>query len=485
MWKPKLLIDGALVDGESTREIVNPATGASFISAPCASPGQMELAIAAAREAQPAWAAKSAAERGSALRELARRIGERNEEFARLLVQEQGKPLAAALGEVAGAQAFIEHFTTVDIPIEVVQQDENYRIEIRHRPLGVAAAIVAWNYPLLMASYKLACALMTGNALILKPAPTTPLTSLLMGELAADIFPAGVLSVLSDDNDIGPMLAKHPAISKITFTGSTATGRKIALDGANSLKRLTLELGGNDAAIVLPDADLDEAAKAIAEAAFINSGQICIAVKRAYVHDEIYDAFCGKLAEVASGMVVGDGFEQGVTHGPIQNAMQFEKAKGYLKIAHEDGHVIAGGKTFGGGYFMQPTVVRDILDSSVLVQEEQFAPILPVVSFEDTDDVIARVNACEYGLGGSVWSKDEDKAFDLACRVESGTVWVNHHGHIQPNIPFGGAKQSGIGVEWGVEGMLEFTQQTVINVAHRKSAAGAETAAATSMSHAD
>ncbi|MFC4595737.1 aldehyde dehydrogenase family protein [Sphingobium tyrosinilyticum] len=463
----KLLIDGKLVDGEETLDVINPATGDIFCTVPRASTAQAEAAIAAAKRAHPGWAATPVAERGALLSKFADAIAARTEELARVLVQEQGKPLAQAMGEVGYAAFFVRHFAKQELKPQVLQDDAAYHIEVHHKPLGVVAGITPWNFPFLMPIGKIAPALITGNCFILKPAPTTPVVSLLIGEIAAEIFPAGVFSVLVDNNDLGPLLTSHPDVAKVSFTGSTPTGRKIMQSAASTLKRLTLELGGNDAAIVLDDADVEKAAKGIAGAAFMNAGQVCIAVKRAYVHDAVYDAMCEALAKAARDMHPGNGLEQGVTMGPIQNRTQFEKAKQYLNVARRDGTVIAGGKAQDGkGYFIEPTVVRDITDGSPLVDEEQFSPILPVIRFDDLDAVIATANASEFGLGGSVWSTNIERATDIAQRIESGTVWVNHASHLTPAIPFGGAKQSGLGVEYGQEGLEEYTQKSVISIAH-------------------
>ncbi|MCH7630256.1 MAG: aldehyde dehydrogenase family protein, partial [Proteobacteria bacterium] len=235
--------------------------------------------------------------------------------------------------------------------------------------------------------------------------------------------------------------------------------------GADSLKRVTLELGGNDPAIVLDDVDVRETAQAIFGNAFLNNGQVCLAIKRAYVHADIYDAMAAELARLAEAAIVGDGLEQGTQIGPIQNAMQFEKVKGFLEDAARDGTIIAGGKAMErAGYFIAPTIVRDVTDGHRIVDEEQFGPILPLVKFDDVEDVIARANASDYGLGGSVWSKDVERAADIASRIESGQVWVNQHIAIGPHIPMAGFKQSGLGVEQAEEGLAEYTQMQVVNI---------------------
>jgi aldehyde dehydrogenase (NAD+) len=435
-----------------------------FTSVGRADERQLLRAIAAAKAAQPGWAATPHAQRKAAVLKLADFIEANLDALARALVTEQGKPLGEAQVEVGFAPHFLRYFAEQSLEPEIIQHDADYRIEMQYRPLGVVAGITPWNFPLLIGVFKLAPAVLLGNTFIWKPAPTTPVTALLLAKAMAEIFPPGVVNVVVDNNDLGGVLTAHPDVAKISFTGSTATGRKVAAAASSSLKRLTLELGGNDAGIVLPDADIAKTAQRVAGSAFFNAGQVCIALKRLYVHRSIYEEMCAALAKEVGALVVGDGLEQGVTVGPLQNAMQYEKAKKYLDAARRDGKIVVGGKAKDGpGYFLEPTLVRDITDGSPLVDEEQFAPILPVIAYDDVDDVLARANASEYGLGGSIWSSDDAKADAVAARMESGTVWINHHTHFGPNIPFAGAKQSGVGTEFGREGLLEFAQRTVVS----------------------
>jgi acyl-CoA reductase-like NAD-dependent aldehyde dehydrogenase len=326
-------------------------------------------------------------------------------------------------------------------------------------------AIVPWNFPMILMAFKVPAALLAGNTVVLKPAATTPLTALKLAELVKDILPPGVLNVITDANDLGGELTKHPDVRKISFTGSTETGKKVMAGAADALKRITLELGGNDASIVLGDVDPKEVAPKIFGGAFSNAGQICIAIKRVYAHESIYDALCDELAKLAEAAVVGDGLEQGVTMGPLQNKAQFEKVLGFIEAGRKDGKIIAGGERIGDkGYFIRPTIVRDIEDGSRLVDEEQFGPVLPVIKIKGAEDALARANSSQYGLGGSVWTSDLDKAVGIAEQMDTGTIWVNKHADLGPNIPFAGAKQSGLGVELGEEGLEEFTQVQVINV---------------------
>lgn len=460
-----LLINGRLEAGDREMDVLNPATEAVLASCPRGSRTQLDAAVAAAKAAFPAWSGTPLAVRRAALGAIADRIEAHADELARLLTGESGKPLADATGEVQATIAFTRYFATMETPLRILQDDETARIELHRRPLGVIGAIIPWNFPLMIVGFKLPPALLAGNTVVLKPAPTTPLATLRLGEMIADVLPAGVLNIITDANDLGDVLTSHPDVRKISFTGSTATGRKIMASAADTLKRLTLELGGNDAGLVLDDADPKSVAPKVFQSAFINSGQVCLALKRLYVHESIYDAMCEELASLARDAVVGDGLEQGVQFGPLQNRQQYDRVKALIAEAKENGVIVAGGEPVDGpGYFIRPTIVRDIEDGTRLVDEEQFGPVLPVIKYSDPEEALRRANASPYGLGGSVWSSDVARAYSYATRMDAGTVWVNTHMAMSPAIPFGGAKQSGIGVEFGEEGLAEFTQIHVVNV---------------------
>jgi acyl-CoA reductase-like NAD-dependent aldehyde dehydrogenase len=462
----RLLIDGRLVEGAGTLDVINPATGRILTAAPRADRAQLDQAVAAAEAAFPAWSARPLSERSALLIKLADALEAEQGEFARLLTEEQGKPLPHALGEIATSVAAIRYFGSLDLPPEVLKEDATQKVVRQRKPLGVVAAITPWNFPVLLLVIKVAPALLAGNTVVAKPAPTTPLTTLRFGELCARILPAGVVNIIVDRNDLGTALTGHPDVAMVAFTGSTATGKKVMENVAGTLKRLTLELGGNDAAIVLQDVDPKEVAPKIYAGAMFNAGQACIAIKRLYVHDSIYDAVCDELGRLARETVVGDGLDQRTQMGPIQNEAGFEKVKGFLEDARRNGKVVAGGGVLErGGYFVQPTIVRDMADDARLVREEQFGPVLPVLRYSEIDDVIARANDTDFGLGGSVWSSEPDRAFEVAARINAGTVWVNKHLDIGLDTPFAGAKQSGIGAEMGQEGLEEFTQATIINMA--------------------
>ncbi|MGJ5045997.1 aldehyde dehydrogenase family protein [Bradyrhizobium oligotrophicum] len=459
-----LLIGGTLVPGAATMPVINPATEEVLAQCPRASETQLDQAVAAAKAAFPAWAATAMEERRRLIGKMADIIEANSGELARILTSEQGKPLTDATGEVLGMAAFFHYLATLELPMRVIESSGDRQVEAYRRPLGVVGAIIPWNYPLLILGFKLPPTLLAGNTLVVKPAPTTPLSTLKFAELVKDVLPAGVLNVITDANDLGDRMTGHPDIRKISFTGSTATGQKVMASAAQTLKRITLELGGNDAGIVLDDVDPKTVAPGIFEGAFQNSGQVCLAIKRLYVHESVYDDICNELVAIAKNTVVDDGSKQGTKLGPLQNRMQYEKVKAFLDDAHKNGKVIAGGAAMDRpGYFIEPTIVRDIKEGSKLVDEEQFGPVLPVIKYSDPSDVIRRANGTSYGLGASVWSSDPKRAHEIATQIEAGTVWINKHLDMAPHIPFGGAKQSGIGTEFAEEGLAEFTQLQIIN----------------------
>lgn len=459
-----LLIDGALHAGASTFDVINPATELPFAQCPKADAAMLDAAVAAAKRAFPGWAATPIEDRARLVEQLAAALDARAEEFAALLTAEQGKPLDQAIKEIRGSVFVLRTFAGMRLEPRVLRDDGVNRV-IEHRtPLGVVAAITPWNFPLILLVNKVGPALVAGNTMVCKPAPTTPLTTCLFGELCRDILPPGVVNILCDENELGPALTSHPDVAKISFTGSTGTGKRVLASSAGTLKRVTLELGGNDAAIVLDDVDATKVAGKVFEGAMRNAGQICVAIKRAYVPEPLYDEFCDELARLAGEMVIDDGANQGAQIGPVQNRLQYEKVSALIEDSKARGRVIAGGEPLDRpGYFIAPTIVRDIDDAAPLVHEEQFGPVLPVLKYSDVDDLIARVNGTDYGLGGTVWSNDLGRATDVARRVTSGTVWINQLMSIDPRIPFRGLKQSGMGTEMGQEGLEEYTQAQVIS----------------------
>jgi acyl-CoA reductase-like NAD-dependent aldehyde dehydrogenase len=464
----RLLIGGRLVDGATRSEVINPATEQPVAVCPRADLGQLDQAVAAANAAFPAWAMTPIAERRKLILTLAGALAEHTRELAILLTQEQGKPLVAARQEICAAIAVIRALASLDLPLKVLKDEADNRIVEQRTPLGVVAAITPWNFPLFLLVTKMAPALLAGNTVVVKPAPTTPLTTLRLGELCAHIFPAGVVNAIADLDDLGNALASHPHVAKVAFTGSTATGRKVMAGGVSTFKRLTLELGGNDAALVLDDVDPEEVALKVFYAAMVNSGQVCVAAKRAYVHVSMYDTFCAELGRLADSAIVGSGLDAATQFGPLQNKEQYERVQGYIQEARGRGTILAGGSPVKGpGYFIRPTIVRDIPDDTRLVQEEQFGPVLPVLSYSTLEDAIVRVNSTEYSLGATVWSANADRAFEVALRINSGMVWVNKQVEMPPDVPMGGAKQSGLGTEMGLQALEPFTQAKIINMARQ------------------
>ena len=309
-------------------------------------------------------------------------------------------------------------------------------------------------------------AIRTGNTVVIKPSPYTPLSTLRLVEILNGVLPPGVLNCVTGEDELGQWMTEHEGIQKIIFTGSINTGKKVMGSSAATLKRLTLELGGNDAGIVLDDADPATVAPGIIEGAFINNGQTCAALKRLYVHESIYDAVCERLVDIVSSTQMGNGLDEDTEQGPVANKMQFEKVVDLLEDAKsQGGRIHCGGEVPDRpGYFIPYTLIADVSDGMRIVDEEQFGPLLPIISYDDLDDAIARANGLEVGLGGSVWSSDTARAAGVAARLECGTAWVNSHGGIAPNIPFGGVKCSGIGVEFGEEGLEEYTTIQIVNV---------------------
>jgi acyl-CoA reductase-like NAD-dependent aldehyde dehydrogenase len=452
----------------STRQIqvVNPATGKSFATVPAACAADLDFAVAAARAALPSWRAVSISERKRKLSEAAKAIEADADAFASLFVREQGRPLPLAKQEILRGAMWLRATAKLDLPVEVTEDNDTRKVEVHHEPLGVVCAIVPWNFPFLLAAWKIAPALLTGNTMVLKPSPFTPLCALKLGELLRGILPPGVLNVISGGDELGPLMTAHPGFAKISFTGSTAPGKRVMQTAGKDLKRITLELGGNDAAIVLPDVDIDKVAEQLFLGAFYNTAQVCIATKRLYIHEDIYEALRDRLHALAKTATIGDGAEQGVMYGPLQNEPQYRRVLSLLEDARASGLVLLEGRKGpeGGGYFIPLTLVDNPPEDSRVVVEEAFGPVLPLLRFRDIDDVIERANNTPYGLAGAVWSKNIDKALEVAKRLETGTVWINQNLQTSPFTPFAGHKQSGVGVENGLAGLLEFTQPKVFYI---------------------
>jgi acyl-CoA reductase-like NAD-dependent aldehyde dehydrogenase len=461
------LIDGALVPGSRHFDVIDPSTGTPFARCPDATRADVDAAMdAAARAFAGAWAHDEGLRRRT-LVHMSEALAAKAEEIGRLVCQEQGKPLAAATGEVKGAAQTLKLYADMPIPRDVLRDDAKARVTLVRRPLGVTAAITPWNYPVYTLIVKIAPAFLAGNTVVAKPSPFTPLSSLALGAALRDAVPAGVLNVLGGSDEVGAWMTAHPAVRKISFTGSVPTGKTIARAAADDLKRVTLELGGNDPAIVLPDVDPKAVVPKLFWGAFTNSGQICVAIKRLYVHEDVYRPILEGLADLARQVRLGPGLEADTQLGPINNKPQFERVQALVDDARQHGGtVVTGGAPLARpGYFYPPTLVTDVGESVRLVDEEQFGTALPVIPYRDLDDAFAQANRTHYGLGGSVWTSDVAKGEALAERLESGTAWVNQHLALAPNIPFGGVKWSGIGRENGPWGVDEFCELQVVNAA--------------------
>ena len=461
-----LLIDGELVGSEQSLEVINPATEQIFAICPAAGREHLERAVTAARKAFGDWSRMSFEDRAERIRQYSAVLRQHQDELGELLTREQGKPIGQSVAEFDRGTAQADGMAGIEIPVELLVEDDKRRIELHYRPLGVVGIITPWNAPAALALGSLTSALYTGNTVILKPSPYTPLTTLKMGELARQIFPPGVVNVLAAGNELGQWMTEHEGIDKISFTGSVATGKKVMSSSADTLKRVTLELGGNDPAIVLDDADPKAIAKQMFFACFVNSGQVCMAIKRIYAHENVYDELCDALTEEARNAKVGNGLEPDTKLGPLQNKMQFDKVTEILEDTKSAGaRFLTGGEIPDEpGYFIPPTLVTDIDDYSRLVSEEQFGPIVPILKYADTEDALRRANDTRYGLSGSVWTSDLERGKALAERMEVGTAWVNQHRATSAYVPFGGAKQSGLGRQYSILGLKGYMEPQVVSV---------------------
>ncbi|MFV1463814.1 MULTISPECIES: aldehyde dehydrogenase family protein [unclassified Phaeobacter] len=461
----EMTIGGAPAPAAASFDVANPAGGLAG-QAPNGTLADLDRAVAAAQAAFASWSQLPDTELRRYCEAVTDKIAEHAEELAQLITAEQGKPLNG-LGsrfEMGGAQAWAGYTVQLSLPVKVLQEDAEGRIELHRKPLGVVGSITPWNYPVMIAIWHILPALRTGNTVVIKPSPLTPLSTLRLVALLNEVLPAGVLNcVASDDqaDNLGAAMSAHPGIRKIVFTGSCATGEKIMASAAPTMKRLTLEMGGNDAGIVLPDADPQAIAEGLFWGAFINNGQTCAALKRLYVHEDIHDAVCAALVEFARTIPVGPGSDESSILGPLQNPMQHAKVSRLVAAARDKGQLLLGGNP-GEGLFFEPTIIAGLANGDALVDEEQFGPALPVIKFRDVEEAIAAANDSPNGLGGSVWSSDIAKARTVAARLECGSVWINKHGAIQPNAPFGGVKSSGLGVEFGEEGLAEYTDIQVV-----------------------
>jgi acyl-CoA reductase-like NAD-dependent aldehyde dehydrogenase len=464
-----LTIDGKSAPTATTFDVLNPADETVVAACPQGTTQLVDAAVAAARRAFPKWSALPDAERVAKLNAIADLIEQHHQELVELVIREQGKTLSGpgANLELGGAAAWTRVTASLTLPDQVIQDDKTARIVAHRKPVGVVGSITPWNWPLLIAVWHVMPAIRVGCTVVIKPSPFTPLSTLRLVELMNRILPPGVINVVTGGPEVGTHLATHPGIDKIVFTGSIATGRKIMGSGAQTLKRMTLELGGNDAGIVLPGTNIEPLLEKLFWGCFINAGQTCAALERLYVHADQYEEVVSKFAAYCAQIPVGNGLDPRNLIGPVANRMQLDKVVGYVDDARAQGArvVLGGQKTAGPGYFYPLTVLADVSDDMRVVKEEQFGPVIPIVRYDTVDEAIARANSLEVGLGGSVWGDDPNAAAALATRLECGTAWVNQHGALHPMAPFGGVKCSGIGVEFNVDGLKEYTTIQVLNVA--------------------
>ena len=463
----KNLIDGEMVDNGQWLEVLNPANEQVVGRVPACGKDELDRAVAAARRAFKEWKKTPQEERQKVVQGIAAAIKGNADELYRLLTSEQGKPHTQAQQEIYGAAGLAAAQSTLTLD-DVISQDDDTRLSRTRRvPVGVVGGIVPWNFPIMMAIQKIVPALVAGCTIVLKPSPFTPLTTLRIAELIKDVVPAGTVNIITGEDTLGPLITEHPDIDKITFTGSTATGKKIMAGASGDLKRITLELGGNDASIVLPDADVETVAEQLFWSSFANAGQVCIAAKGVYIRKDIYDDLSKAIAAYANTVVVGDGSQQGTGVGPIQNKKQYERVLELIQDAKDNGYkFLTGGDKdpSGTGYYVPITILDNPPEDARIVAEEQFGPVMPLLKFDTIDEVIERANNSDYGLAGAVWTKDTDKGVEIAEQLETGTVWINEFMHLSPFAPFGGHKQSGFGAEYGVDGLKEFTYPQVITV---------------------
>jgi len=464
-----LTIGGKPAPVASTFDVLNPADGTVVARCPAGTVGLVDQAVASARDALAQWSAQPDSYRVEKMLAIAGLIEQHHEELSRLITREQGKAQSGpgANYEVGGSAAWIRATAGLSLSEETIQDDRKGRIVVRRKPVGVVASITPWNWPMIIAVWHIAPALRVGCTVVIKPSPFTPLSTLRLVELMNQVLPPGVVNVVTGDGDVGTHLVNHPEVDKVVFTGSSVTGKKVMAGAAETLKRVTLELGGNDAGIILPGTDIEPLLERLFWGCFINTGQTCAALKRLYVHADQYEDIVERFAAYIAKIPVGDGLDSRNLIGPVSNRMQFDKVVAFVEDARKSGArvVVGGDPKDAPGYFYPLTLIANATDAMRVVKEEQFGPVIPLLRYDTVDEAIERANSLDVGLGGSVWGNDPDEAARHAGRLECGTAWVNQHGALHPLAPFGGVKCSGIGVEFNVDGLKEYTTVQVVNVA--------------------
>ncbi len=462
-----LIINGEKVNGGNQDfDVLNPANETVYGTCPSATDTQLDEAVSAAQNAFKTWSKTSCEQRAALLHKVANKVEENATTFAEIIVKEQGKPMFLSQVEVGASVAWIRYTADLEIPVETIEDSETRLVQMHRKPLGVIGSITPWNWPFMIAIWHIMPAIRAGNTLVCKPSSNTPFNTLKLVELMNEVLPKGVINIVAGGSGLGSKMSKHAGINKIAFTGSTPTGKSIMSDASQSLKRLTLELGGNDAGIILPNSQNIEAmTNGIFQSSFLNMGQTCASLKRLYVHEDQYNEVCDSLVNIAKVQNIGDGMQEKTTFGPVQNQVQFDLVHELVEDAKENGaKILHGGEALKQkGFYYPPTIIADVDNSFRVVSEEQFGPILPVIKYQHIEEAIEMANDSEVGLGGSVWGEHKE-AIDVAHQLECGTSWINNHSEVLPHIPFGGSKQSGYGIEFGQEGLLEFTQSHVINI---------------------
>jgi (Z)-2-((N-methylformamido)methylene)-5-hydroxybutyrolactone dehydrogenase len=469
----QMVIDGSAVGAASgqTYESTDPFTGKPWARVPDAAGVDVDAAVAAARAAlNGPWAALTATQRGKLLRRLGDLIAREAERLAVLETRDNGKLLREMSGQMAYLPDWYYYYAGLADKVEgsVIPSDKaNYLVYTRHEPVGVVAAIVPWNSPLLLLTWKLAPALAAGCTIVVKPSDYTPVSTLAFAELVAEAgFPPGVVNVVTGwGPQVGKALAAHPGVNKIAFTGSTQVGRLIARAAADNLTRVTLELGGKSAQVVFPDADLDAAANGVIAGVFAATGQTCMAGSRVVVHESVKDALVERIVARANTIKIGNPMDPQTEMGPMANDKQYDTVLSHFASARAEGATIAcGGSPVEelGGWFVQPTVLVDTDASMRAVREEIFGPVVAVTTFTDEDEAVALANGTEFGLAGSVWTTDVHRAHRVAARIRAGTVWINAYRVVAPHVPFGGIGASGIGRENGADAIREYTETKAV-----------------------
>ena len=461
-------VDGKPRSSSKSYHGINPSTEEDLWDVPLASEQDLDDAVDAARKAFLGWSKTSFEERSRLLKEYAEALRSHEKDLTNLVMKETGKPRDIAVRETLSSCETMIGTATFSLPEEKIEDDTKTAVT-RWVPVGIVAAICPWNFPLVLLATKIAPAMVAGCCIIVKPSPYTPYSALKFIEVGQKIVPPGVLQILGGDDKLGPMMVSHAGIQKTSFTGSIPTGKKIMETAAKNLKRITLELGGNDAAIVCPDVDIAKIAPVICLSAFKNSGQICVASKRIYVHADIYQPFLKAMAEFAKKLKIGDPFEAGTDLGPIQNGMQFDKVQEFFGDCEANGYeFVAGGREctphIGKGYFISPTIIANPPNHSRIIGEEPFGPIIPVQPWKDEDDVVRRANDTKTGLGATVWGKDIERAERIARQLEVGSIFINSVLRPDWRVYFSGHKESGIGGERGLQGVLAYCNAQAVHI---------------------